>query len=295
VAEEIRPTVPWVAASEDYLATFEIALVEGRWLAAADGADDEQVAVVSRRFAELHFPGERALDRSVVLDLDAPRGEGEARPRRIVGVVDDVALQRLQLAGQPEPAVYLPEAQVTMRTTWFAVRRAGDGAGAARAIRTAVASVDPSLPVGDLKTMGQHVDQQLAGPRLIAGFVGGMGIIALILAALGIYGVMAHSVVQRTKEIGIRMAMGAERRSVMALVARTGVGLVLFGLLAGLPLAWLMNRVATSAIGDVTEVFPLWQTGAIVAALLGTVALVACLVPAVRASTIHPTRALARE
>ena len=293
--QENAPSAVWVAASEDFLDTWEIPLVEGRWLTEADAAGGEPVAVVTRQFAQQFFPDEAALGRSIVLDRDEGEAGEPASPRRIVGVVEDAALQRLASTQIPGAAAYLPHAQVEMRRTMFGVRASGDGAGMARAIREAVASVDPTLPVGDLKTMERHVEEQLAGPRMIGVFVAGIASIALILAALGIYGVMAHSVVQRTREIGIRMAMGAERGSVIGMVTRGGLKLVLVGMFAGLPLAWAMTRVTLSALGDITEVFPLWQTGGIVTALLASVAIAACLVPAVRAAGIRPSRALAQE
>jgi predicted lysophospholipase L1 biosynthesis ABC-type transport system permease subunit len=230
-----------------------------------------------------------------VLDTDPGEPGPDPLPRRIVGVVADAALQRLEANAVPLPAIYLPTRQVEMRATAFAVRAAGPIGPLGRAVREAVASVDASLPVGGLKTMERHVDEQLAGPRLIGYFAGGVGLVALILAALGIYGVMAHSVVQRTREIGIRMAMGAERPKVIGMITRAGLSLVAIGMLVGLPLAWVMSRATLSAIGDVTEVLPVWQVGAAVAGSLALVALVACVVPALRASAIRPARALARD
>ena len=291
--DELTPTTSWVGASPDYLDTYDIALRNGRWFTEADGRDAEPVVVVTEAFVRRFFPDRAPLGELLILE-DAPVSS-DGRARRVVGVVADVALQRLETNAVPLPAVYVPTEQVSLRATAFAVRAAGPIEPLGRVIREAVASVDPSLPVGGLKTMETHVDQQLAGPRMIGYFAGGVGLVALILAALGIYGVMAHSVVQRTREIGIRMAMGAERGKVIGMVAKGGLRLVAVGMVVGLPLAWAMSRMTVAAIGEITEILPIWQVAVSVGGMLAAVACIACVVPAVRASTIRPARALARD
>lgn len=284
----------WVAASPEFIDALAARMASGRFFGPEDGADTPPVAVVSRAFAERHFPDEDPVGRTLHLSRDQS-GAAAGSGRRIVGVIDDVAMDRLEINARPSPTVFVPVAQTPVRTLAFAVTAAGSDEGLPPAIREAVLSVDPTLPVGSLKTLDTHVAEQLAGPRMIGVFVGGIGAIALLLAALGIYGVMAHSVVQRTREIGIRVAMGAERGTVIGMVTRSGFGLVGVGMLAGVPLAWLMYRATQAALGELVGLMsPVGPFLGVTVVLVG-VAAVATLVPAVRASTIRPARVLGGE
>lgn len=284
----------WVAASPEFVAALGVEVEAGRFFGPQDGAETQPVAVVSRAFAERHFADGDAVGRTLRLSLD-PEGAASSRGRRIVGVLDDLAMDRLEINARPSPTVFVPASQTQLRTLSFAVTAAAPGDGLPRAIRDAVLSLDPTLPVGSLKSLDVHVDEQLAGPRMIGVFVGGIGAIALLLAAMGIYGVMAHSVVQRTREIGIRMAMGAERGSVVGMITRSGFGLVAVGMLAGVPLAWLMYRATQSALGELVGVLSPITPFLFVTVVLIGVASLATLVPALRASAIRPARALAGE
>jgi ABC-type antimicrobial peptide transport system permease subunit len=291
-----------MVASPEFLAALDVHLNQGRFFDAQDAAETQPVAVVSQAFADRHFPDEDPIGQTIRLSRDQAGGLSVGRPggaaedgREIIGVIRDVPMARLEINARPSPAVFVPTAQVALRTMAFTVSAAGGEEGMARGIRDAILSVDPTLPVGSMKTMNTHVDEQLAGPRMIGTFVGGIGAIALLLAAMGIYGVMSHSVVQRTREIGIRMAMGAERRSVIQMVARNGFSLVAVGMLAGAPLAWLMYRLTQSALGELTGIMSPMTPFLIVTVALVAVAAVATLVPALRASTIRPARALGGE
>jgi predicted permease len=284
----------WMVTSPEFLAALDVQLNQGRFFDAQDAAETQPVAVVSQAFADRHFPDEDPLGQTIRLTRDQTGGAAE-NGREIIGVIHDVPMHRLEINARPSPAVYVPAAQVALRTMAFTVSAAGGEEGMARAIRDAILSVDPTLPVGSMKTMNTHVDEQLAGPRMIGTFVGAIGAIALLLAAMGIYGVMSHSVVQRTREIGIRMAMGAEKSSVIGMVARNGFSLVAVGLLAGVPLAWLMFRVTQSALGELTGVMSPIAPFLVVTVVLVAVAAVATLVPALRASTIRPAGALGSE
>jgi putative ABC transport system permease protein len=174
------------------------------------------------------------------------------------------------------------------------VRAEGDPGSLAADVRQAVRSVDAEQPVADVQTLQAFIDTSLAGPRSISLFLTVMGLIALALATMGIYGVMAHAVTQQRREIGIRMALGADRGSVVGLVARSGLTLVLVGIVLGLPIAYLMFR-ATSVGLNLFEAhlgygYPLAMGGA----LLG-VAVAATLLPARRASGVAPVTALQGE
>ncbi len=291
----------WIVASTGFAETLDVPMEQGRFFTDADGPETLPVAVISRAFADRHFADEDPIGQTLRLTRDqtGPAADGG---RRIVGVIGDLPQQRLELNARPTPTVYVSADQTTLRTAAFAVEAASGPGGAmagdaelARAAREAILSVDPGLPAGSMKTLETHVEEQLAGPTMIGVFVAGIGGIALLLAALGIYGVMAHSVVQRTREIGIRMAMGAERGTVVGMVARSGFSLVLVGMLAGMPIAWLMFRLIQSALGELTGVLSPLPPFLFVTAVLISVASIATLLPALRASRIRPARALGEE
>lgn len=203
-----------------------------------------------------------------------------------------MAQNRLTINAAPQAVFYVPVQQAAPQTLFYAVSVNGETAAAGEAIRSLLRSIDPTLPVGDLQTLEAHVDAMMAGPRTIGQFVTAMGLIALMLAAMGIYGVMSHSVVQRTREIGIRMAMGAERRSVIRMVARGGMGLVVIGLALGGPLSYLMYLAARATLVEIVTLINPWPAFGMVVIGLLAVAGVACLIPAMRASTITPLKAL---
>ena len=173
----------------------------------------------------------------------------------------------------------------------FAVRSAGDPADLSTAVRQAVWSLEPDQPIGQLRTLQAHIDESLAGPRAISLFLMVMGGIALSLAAMGIYGVMAHSVMQQQREIGIRMALGTRQSTVVSMITKGGLALVGMGLVLGLPLAYLMFRGTLSMLNlfstEVGFAYPLALSGALL-----VTAVLATLLPARRASRITPLAAL---
>ncbi len=193
-----------------------------------------------------------------------------------------------------DPLIFLPMAQQTRRAMAFAVRSASDDPAALSAdVRAAVWSVDPDQPIGLLKTMDDHVWESLSGPITIARFLTIFGVIAMALSALGIYGVISHSVSQQTREIGIRMALGAERGTVVRRITGQGLMLSGIGILIGLPLAWAMTKVIASSLNGIADLtagsFPL------ILVSLTTVAIIASYLPARRAATVEPVRALQSE
>jgi len=277
-----QPLAGLQVVSADYFATLAIESRAGRLLADADRADAPPVAVVSEAFAAREFGGADPLGQRVTV-----RGAS----REIVGVVENIVQERIRLAGQAGEQIYLPLDQAPLRAPAIALRVAGDPAALAADVREAIWSVEPDQPVADLQPLQAYIDASLAGPRTIALFLSAMGFIALALAAMGVYGVMAHSVLQQQREIGIRIALGAQRGSVVAGLARSGLLLVGLGAALGLPIAFLMFRgtVAGLSLFD-TEV------GVTYAAVLGStllgVAVLATLLPAGRASGVAPVVAL---
>ncbi|MGD8320270.1 MAG: ABC transporter permease [Gemmatimonadota bacterium] len=278
------PSAGFQAVNPDYFATMEIPVRQGRGIEATDREDAQRVAVVSEAFVRREFPDGDVLGRSITLN-------GEDEPRTIVGVAGDILQERIPLAGSQGEEVYVPAAQSPRRTVSFALRVAGDPTRVSADVRTAVWSVNPDQPLAQLRTLDDFVAESLAGPQAISLFLGAMGVIALLLAALGIYGVMAHSVAQQQREIGIRMALGAGRGAVVGMVARSGLVLAGVGMVLGLPLCYLMYRSVASALNLFADDLSLSYAGG-VAAALALVAVVSTWLPARRASGVHPGVAL---
>ncbi len=270
------------AINPGYLRTLEIPLIEGRAFDGTDRAESQRVALVNEAFVRREFADEDPLGRSLAF-----RGTTWT----IVGVVGDALQDRIALAGNRGEAVYVPSEQLPQRAPSFALRTAAEATELAGDVRGAVWDVDPDQPVASLRTLDAHVAESLAGPRTISLFVGVMGTIALLLAAMGIYGVMAHAVLQQKREIGIRMALGAGRAKVVGMVTRSGMALAGVGMLLGVPVSFLMYRAVASAL-DLFEgvVGPMSAAG--VAVALAGVAALATYLPALRASGIQPVDAL---
>jgi putative ABC transport system permease protein len=278
-----QPTASLQSVNPAYFSTLEVDLRQGRLLEQSDRLEGQPVAVVSQAFVDREFPGEDPLGRSI-----STRG----RSWMIVGVVENIMQDRIALAGDNGEAIYLPLAQRPLRNPSFALKTSvAEPATLAAAVRSAVWSVEADQPLARLRTFEDHEAESLAGPRAMSSFLTVMAVLALVLAAMGIYGVMAHAVAQQTREIGIRIALGAGRGSVVGMVTRSGMTLAMVGMLLGAPLVFLMYRGVLSALGlfeaDITFTYAYWVTGALV-----TVAAVSMYLPARRASGVHPMVAL---
>src|SRR6185369_2991516 len=199
---------------------------------------------------------------------------------------------------ETEPTMYTSWAQSlsSMRAAVFEVRTISDPGSFAAGVRQAVHEVDQNLPVSNMKTQIQQADETLAMERVFAKLLTLFGLVAQQLAAIGLYGVMAYVVSQRTHEIGIRMALGADRRNVLMMVVRQGMVLTLIGVAIGLAAAYVLTKYLESLTSMLFGVKPRdpW-TFAVIAVVLGVVALIACLVPARRATKVDPLRALRYE
>jgi ABC-type antimicrobial peptide transport system permease subunit len=211
----------------------------------------------------------------------------------VVGVVGEVKQDGLVTARAPVGAYYLPVHQETIRSTTFVVRAAGDVTALSSALRKTVAGLDPELPVFSVRTMEQVIDDSLVTRRWPVFMATGFGVVALLLSAVGIYGVLAYLVTQRTKEIGIRMALGGTPHTVFDLVLREGLVLLLAGFAGGAVGLAALRRALQSQLYGIEAGDP----GVLAAAtlLLGVVAILACAVPARRATRIDPVLALNRE
>jgi predicted permease len=267
-----------------YFEAMEIPLLRGRALTGDDRAGAARVAVVDQAFVDAHFPGEEPVGR-LIRTL-------EDEPREIVGVVDNVANAGLGNASQP--SVYLPYRQTSYgpgQTLVLVSSR--DPQALVPALREAVAELDPELPLVGIGTLEDRVGQALAQPRFNATLLGLFAALAVVLAAVGIYGVMAVTVSERTGEIGVRMALGATGDAVRGLVVRRAVVLAGTGVVLGVGASLLLTRVMDSLLFDIEPADPV-TLGAVSALLFG-VALLASYLPARRASRLDPVGALRRE
>jgi len=292
-------TADYFAITQNYFGTMKIPILRGRDFTAQDTAAAPPVTIVSQIFVKRFFPNEEPIGKRITLDF-VP----DERPREIVGVVGDTVANRFQKQGTPgAPVLYVPHRQQTPRwlgPSWndraamtFVLRTTGDPLSLIPAVRHAAAEVDPNKPAANLRTVEQNLDQQVQYLRLYILLLGIFGAIAAVLAAIGIYGVMAYSVAERTREIGIRMALGAGGRDVLRLVVRQALILIAIGLGLGLAGSFALTRVIQNSLYGVTATDPATFGG--VSLLLTLVALFACLVPTRRAVRVDPTVALRYE
>jgi putative ABC transport system permease protein len=263
--------------SADYFDTVHTPLLKGRSFTARDTASSPMVAIVNQTIAERYWPGQNPLGKHIANSRDMIQ-------REVVGVVSDVKFRGLDLASLEE--TYLPLEQNPWPTTTLIVRAPGNAQPLIAAVRAQIAAVDPNLPVTGIASMEQVVGTSVAQPRLIAQFVGVFAGFALLLAAIGIYGVMAYTVSARRQEMGIRMALGATSGDILRLVVGQGMRWALLGVVAGVIVSLLLTRLIASLLFGVRSADPL-AFGVAAIALVST-ALIACYLPARRATLVDP-------
>jgi putative ABC transport system permease protein len=290
----LRPSVGAQIVTPEYFETFGTRLVRGRALKASDGPGAQRVALVNERFVQLFLEGRDPLSQRVMMDGLVPgrRAPGPPVEWQIVGVVGNVTT--VERFGDPQaPQIYVPFAQNPWPQAMAAVRVATDPQALRPSLAAAVHAVDPDLPLTEVQTMEQIVGARMAPDRLNIALYGGLAALALLLAALGIYGVLAFTVAQRTSEIGLRMTLGAQQSRVRLQFLREGLTLAAGGLALGLLGAYALGRAMQSTLyGTSTLSLPVLLAVSLV--LLGA-ALVACYVPARRASAVDPIMALRQE
>jgi putative ABC transport system permease protein len=273
----------FLGVSQDYFRALGIQLAAGRQFDARDTSNSPPVVIINETLARRFFPQGNAIGKRITITSEAPR--------EIVGVIREVKTMGLEEKAGHE--LYLPWQQAKTRPTTVVVRAAGDPIALAGMVRDAVHRLDPKLPLYEIKTMEQRVSDAVARRRFLFLLMGLFAVLALLLTVTGIYGVVSYNVVQRTPEIGIRMALGAERWDVIRLVVRQGMTLTLIGISIGLAAAFALTRLLTSLLYGVGARDPL--TFASLALLLAGVALLACWIPARRATQVDPLVALRRE
>ncbi|MGH9629294.1 MAG: ABC transporter permease, partial [Bryobacteraceae bacterium] len=262
-----------------YFQTMRIPLVSGRDFDERDREGAPGVVIISEAMARRFWPGGDALGKQLQL------GKGWLK---IVGIARDVKLRDLNEA--PQPFLYLPLLQ-DYRSNMILVARAGVDPGAVlQAVQAAVAGINPEMPMFDIKTLEEHVGISMFLPRMAAILLTIFGLLALSLAAIGLYGVMAYSVSQRTRELGIRMSVGAKRRDILRLILGQGLALSIIGLVGGLVAALAVTRFTAHLLYGVSATDP--ATFLSIAVLLVGVALLACYFPARRATKVDPMIAL---
>src|SRR3984893_922570 len=280
-------TADYTTVSPDYFRVMRIPLLRGRLFSEQDSPPNPNVAIISETLARRYFPNQDPIGRQMRFGFPPNSNV----PREIIGVVGD--LRDVALSRKPGPMMYVPFAQAPLYGGEVVVRSSSNASSVAAGIRQTVRSIDKDLPVTDVESFPEAVGASVAQERFRAFLMSSFSAIALMLAAVGIFGVMSYSVSQRTHEIGIRIALGAQQRNVLRLILGQGTKLALLGLGAGAVAALLLTHLMAGLLYGVSATDPL-TFGAVGIVLLG-VAVTACYVPARRAMRVDPMVALRHE
>jgi putative ABC transport system permease protein len=268
----------------DYFRTVRIPVIKGREFSADDVEGAPLVAVISETLARRYFPNEDLLGRRIKVGAPGP----SAPWYTVVGVAGDVP--RFLFDREMQPMLYLPNQQLPDRDAYFIVRASGDPMAAVPAVRAQIAALDDKLPLYEIKSHEQVIADRMAGLRLGAALMVMFGALALVLASVGVYGVIAYAVSQRTREIGVRVALGARPQDVLRLVLGQSLKLAALGLAIGLPVSLALGRAMAGALFGIVALEPLTFVGSTL--LLTGVALFAGYLPARRAAKVDPITAL---
>ncbi len=284
-----QPSLETRVVTPGYFRAIGIPIVAGRGFAETDSAEAPQVVVLSRAAARRHFPNEDPIGKRIVLGWGA--GAGRRAGGEVIGIAGDVREHGL---GKAHPAqVYLPFAQRPLLNMSLVLRTVSEPQSLAALVRTAVAELDSSLPVLRLASLEEVVSRSVERPRFYAALLGFFAGTALLLAALGVFGVLSYAVAQRSREIGVRLALGARPRDMVRMVLGEAMGLAGAGLLLGCLMALALARSLASLLFGLTAADPATFLG--VAAALGAAALLASALPARRAARLDPLQALRSE
>ncbi|MGH9880401.1 MAG: ABC transporter permease, partial [Pyrinomonadaceae bacterium] len=270
----------------NYFQAMQIPLKRGRLFSDPEGNEMRHVAVVNETFARKFLAGQDPLGKRVTIDM-----KDENVPTEIVGVVGDH--KHMGLDTEVEPMAYWAHPELTYSAMTLVIRTLGDATNVAPAAREVIRNLDPDQPVGEMNTMSGLLTKSLARSRFNTTLLTVFAVVALVMATVGIYGVMSYSVLQRTHEIGLRMALGAQRGDVIKLVVRQGIVLGLIGVSLGLLTAFGLTRLIATLLFEVEATDK--TTFAAVAAGLFLVTLLACCIPARRATRVDPLEALRYE
>jgi putative ABC transport system permease protein len=270
--------------SANYFKTLGIPLLQGRDFGATDTANAPGVVIINEEFARRYFPGASPLGKRVRTDSKGPLLE-------VVGVAKNARYRGLR--EEPLPFFYTPLAQGSMSSMALFVRTDGDPLAVLPSVRAELKSLNKNLTLFQINTFSAHLASALSADRMIAVLLGVFGVAALLLAAVGLYGVMSYAVARRTHEIGVRMALGAQRGDIVRLVLWQGMALLLVGSVVGLAASFALTRLIASLLFGVSASDPVTFVG--ITLLLGGVAMLACYLPARRATKVDPMVALRYE
>ena len=283
------PSAQFRLASPDYFAAMRIPITRGRGLTEEDRKQSSPVAVINAEMARRYFAGEEPVGKR--LSLQESLGESEPAWREVVGVIGDV--KQFGLDDEVRPEIYVPYAQQPTNSMTIVVRAAVDPATLAGAVKDEIKAIDKDQPVHSVATLESYVDRSVAGRRFSTVLLMAFGALALVLAAVGVYGVMSYTVAERTREIGIRVALGAERRHILRLVVGQASVLLGAGLATGLAGAFALTRVMEGLLFGVSATDTvIFMT---VPIALAAIALLASYIPALRAAKVDPMIALRYE
>jgi putative ABC transport system permease protein len=273
--------VDWSIITADYFKTMGIPIKQGRTFTSQEVAQGAPAVLVDEQLASRFWPGGDALGKHIKYD--------GRQPQEIIGIAGDVRNYGSATLGRIK--IYTPFGRSPLPRSALAVRSAGiDPSTLVAAIKSEVRAINPNVPISEIGTLEGRLAQHIAPRRFNTWLLGLFAAVALMLAAIGIYGVMSYAVTQRTREIGIRMALGAQTRDVLKLTIRHGMKLIVMGVAAGLVAAFVLTRLMASLLFGVSATDP--GTFTVIALLLTGVALVACYIPARRAAKVDPMVAL---
>jgi putative ABC transport system permease protein len=287
VAQKDEPSENIFFTGVDYFRTMGIPLIKGRDFDNRDQHGSPPVMIVSQEFARKYFPNEEPIGKRIKPGISTYEDE-DSTFREIVGVVGD--LRNRTLSTEPKPAYYVPQTQIPWSQATMVVKTTNEPHSLVSGVTKQVAAMDPDLPLFGVKTMREYLAASVAAPRFSTTLLSIFAAVALVLTLVGLYGVMSYSVAQRTNEIGIRLALGAQSRDVLLMIVKQGSMLIVLGLGIGLLGAYALTRLIESLLFGVTAKDPITFMAA--AVLLAIVALLACYIPAWRATKVDPMDAL---
>ncbi|MGH9571738.1 MAG: FtsX-like permease family protein, partial [Candidatus Angelobacter sp.] len=291
VSRAEEPSADIKIATPNYFHTMNVPLLSGRDFTERDDGKAPGVVIVNQAFAQRFFPNENVLGKHIT---PGASNHGKAQPREIIGVVANVKGRRLDVRDLPE--YYIPFAQLNFGSMTVCLRTSVDPHSLTSAVRNVVSSMDPDLPLYDIKTMDEYLSATLATPRFHSMLLQAFAGLAILLTAIGLYGVISYAVAQRTHEIGVRITLGASRGNILQMVLKSGLQLTAVGVAAGVVLSLLMARFISSLSSLLFGIKPTDAlTFVAVIAIVIAVSLLACYIPAWRASRVDPMIAMRYE